>query len=169
MRKIFLFIIFISVALFSEAKLPEQSVVRIGYIDKAEYINSMEEIGKIEDDLVKLKAEYESEYQIMLSNYNEKVKSYLENNKDMTEPLRLARQAEITECESRMNLYRKRYMADIDAKRKVAYEPIILKVDAAIKQVAENLKLTIIFDQATPVYVSADCVNILPDVIKILK
>lgn len=168
MKRVLLFLFFSSI-FFSLFAQSNEGVVRVGYINKAEFVNSMPEIVEIEENLIALQAEYEVEYQMMLTEYNERVKAYLEQQKEMTEPLRLARQAEITERESRMNLYRKRYLTDVEAKRKEAYRPIINKVEAAIKSVAEELQLTIVFDQTTPVYMSSDCVDILPFVIKELN
>ncbi len=144
------------------------STVRIGYINRAAVIDSLPETAEAKQQLQLLTAEYTRQYNEMYNEYSQKVKKYLEEGEDMIEPIRRARQSEITERESRMNIYHKRYTEDIESQRKRLMSPIEQRVDEAIKAVAEKEGIAIIFDQGTPVYMSAQCIDITPEVKKIL-
>ena len=136
------------------------AVVRVGYIDKALFISFMPETQEANAALDKLKADYETELSTMTSAYNDKVRLYLEQKETMSEAIKLARQTEITEAELTIDLYKRRYLADLDAKREAAMTPIYASVDEAIRAVARSLSLTIVFDQSTPLYVSEGCIDI---------
>lgn len=136
------------------------AVVRIGYIDKTLFVNAMPETKEAQAKLDKLKVDYEAEYSQMVEAYNERVRDYLENKATMSEALKLARQTEITEMELTVDLYKRRYLADLDAKRTALMSPIYTAVDSAIRAVARSMSLTIVFDQGTPLYLSEQCVDI---------
>lgn len=76
--------------------------------------------------------------------------------------MRLALQTEITELESRINLYKKRYQNDLSKRRSNFYTPIESRIDEAISQVCSERNIAIVFDKSTPVYVSSQCEDITP-------
>ena len=84
-------------------------VVRIAYINRDSILVAIPQVEAIEKELSQLAKEYEVEFVKMTKEYESKVKSYLERNKQMSEPIKLARQTEITELEARMSMYKKRY------------------------------------------------------------
>ena len=80
----------------------------------------------------------------------------------MSEPIKLARQTEITELEARMSMYKKRYQEELVKQRIALYAPINEYVDKAIRHVCEREQITILFDQGQPLYMSAECVDLTP-------
>ena len=78
----------------------------------------------------------------------------------MSEPIKLARQTEITELEARMNMYKNRYREELDKSRTEKLAPINQLIDEAIRLVCEREHITILFDQAQPLYMSAQCVEL---------
>ena len=169
MKKSILIIVlslFVGVTLYSQDSLSislhNSSVVRIAYINKADILALIPQCVKIEKDLSHLEEEYETEFVVMTKDYERKVKSYLEKNKQMSEPIKLARQTEITELEARMAMYKQRYKEEIEKQRTKSYAPINKLVDDAVRLVCEREKITILFDQAQPIYVSAQCVDLTP-------
>ena len=158
MRKIFLVILsFVAITATSQEST---AVVRIGYIDKALFVSAMPEMKAAQEKLRQLQADYEAEFNSMTDVYNERIRLYLEKDDTMTEAIKLARQTEITELELTIDLYKRRYLADLDFKRHQLETPVYQAVDAAIKAVAQTMGLTIVFDQATPLFVSDQCVDI---------
>lgn len=145
------------------------AVVRIGYIDKQLFINSMPEMQAVQADLQRLKGEYEAEFRSMTEMYNKRVKQYIAQKDDMSEAIMLARQTEITELETTLDLYKRRYLAELEQKRDLLTTPIYDAVNEAIGAVARRLGLTIVFDQGTPLYVSDACVDITDAVGEELK
>ena len=74
----------------------------------------MSEVSQVEAQLSQLNALYTAEYERMTSEYNGKVKDYIAISKSLSEPIKLARQAEITEYEERMAIYKKRYTEELE-------------------------------------------------------
>lgn len=139
-----------------------QDKVIIGYVNRQEVKNVIPEAVQFETEYAKIKEEYEQQFNLLTEQYDEKVMNYLKRKDSFTEALRLALQTEITELESRINLYKKRYQADLSKRRSDFYGPLDEKIDEAISQVSAERKITIVFDKDTPVYVSPSCVDITP-------
>ena len=96
----------LGVTLYSQDNLsilkPNSAVVRIAYINRDSIISLIPQVGTIEKELLKLEDDYKAEFVKMTKEYEGKVKSYLERNKQMSEPIKLARQTEITELEEKI-------------------------------------------------------------------
>ena len=90
----------VGVTLYSQDNLSvSQSnsvVVRIAYINRDSIIAQIPQVETIEKELFKLEEDYKAEFVKMTKEYENKVKLYLERNKQMSEPIKLARQTEIT-------------------------------------------------------------------------
>lgn len=138
--------------------------IRIGYVDRTCLIDSFPALLQAEAELSRMLGEYETEFLFLTQEYNGKVKAYMEGKNSMSEAMKLARRTEITEMESMLNLYKKRYLAELDGKRDELVAPQIRKIDDAIRNVAERYRITILFDKEQPLYMSADCVDITADV-----
>jgi outer membrane protein len=168
MKKSFLIIVLsliVGVTLYSQDSTSvlqsiEPEIVRVAYINRAEVIVSVPQVKTVEKELLKLEEDYKAEFVKMTKEYESKVKSYLERNKQMSEPIKLARQTEITELESRMAMYKKRYQEELDKQRDELYAPINEYLDNAIRRVCEREQITILFDQGQPLYMSAQCVDL---------
>jgi outer membrane protein len=167
MKKIILIIVLsltVGVTLYSQDSLPilqpKSAVVRIAYINRSSIIAVIPQVETIEKLLSQLRKDYEAEFVKMTKEYEGKVKSYLERNKQMSEPIKLARQTEIAELESRMAMYKKRYQEELDKQRDELYAPINEYLDNAIRRVCEREQITILFDQGQPLYMSAQCVDL---------
>ena len=160
MKKTFLIIVlslFVGVTLYSQDSAP---IVRIAYVNRAEIFNSFPQVATIEKELKQLQTEYEAEFVSMTKEYERKVKAYLEKSKQMSEPIKLARQTEITELEARMDMYKKRYNEELEKHRLERFALINQLIDEAIRVVCQREQITILFDQAQPLYMSAQCVEL---------
>ena len=154
----------VGVTLYSQDSYPvlqsNSAVVRIAYINRDSIVLIIPQVATIEKVLFQLKKDYEGEFVKMTKEYEGKVKSYLERNKQMSEPIKLARQTEITEMEARMAMYKKRYQEELDKQRNEMYAPINEYVDNAIRRVCEREHIPILFDQGQPLYMSDQCVDL---------
>lgn len=169
MKKNFLIIVLsllLGVTLYSQDNLsilqPNSAVVRIAYINRDSIISLIPQVGTIEKELLKLEDDYKAEFVKMTKEYESKVKLYLERNKQMSEPIKLARQTEITELEARMSMYKKRYQEELVKQRAELYAPINEYIDNAIRRVCAREQITILFDQGQPLYVSSQCIDLTP-------
>jgi Skp family chaperone for outer membrane proteins len=104
MKKTILIIVLsllVGVTLYSQ---DSTSIVRIAYINRVDVFNSFPQVAAINKELKQLEADYEMEFINMSKEYERKVKAYLERSNQMSEPIKLARQTEITELEARMDM-----------------------------------------------------------------
>lgn len=156
----------VGVTLYSQDTLSvlrsNSMVVRIAYINRDSIVAAVPQVVIIEKELSQLAKDYEVEFVKMTKEYESKVKSYLERNKQMSEPIKLARQTEITELEARMSMYKKRYQEELSKQRVELYAPINEYVDKAICVVCQREQITILFDQGQPIYMSSQCVDLTP-------
>ena len=169
MKKIILVIVLsfmVGVTLYSQDNLSvaqsNSQVVRIAYINRDSIVAAIPQVESIEKELLQLAKEYEVEFVKMTKEYESKVKSYLERNKQMSEPIKLARQTEITELEARMSMYKKRYHEELVKQRVELFTPINEYVDKMICVVCQREQITILFDQGQPIYMSPQCLDLTP-------
>ncbi len=146
-----------------------QDTLRIGYIDFERTLSEMDGYADAQKQWDELAQNYAAEYARMEAEYNGKVKEYVLTAKTLSEPIKLARQAEITECEDRMDLFRQRYTADLERQRTALFEPLRTNLKAAIGQVAKTLGITLVLDSQTPLYTAAPCIDLTADVKQHLK
>lgn len=156
-------------AAYSQDSTMVATVVKIGYIDREAVVSSIEAVKTARQKIVQLQKDYETEFDNMTKKYNQKVKQYLETKNSIPEAVKLARQTEITEMESMMSLYKQRYLADVEARRKEFVAPFYKRVDDAIVTVSKIMNLTIVFNAGQPLYLSPDCVDITPYVDELLQ
>lgn len=155
--------------LMSALALQAQDVLRVAYVDYEHLLTSMPEYVEAMNNLSQLEKNYETEYTRMQTEYNNKVKDYIANGKTLSEPIKLARQAEITECEDRMVIYKKRYTEELDKQKNAYLSPIRQKLSAAIKSVADAQHVSLVLDGVTPIYVAEPCVDLTASVAEFLK
>lgn len=151
------------------AAMLAQDTLRIGYIDFERTLREMDGYAAAQRQLDELAQNYAAEYARMEAEYNGKVKEYVLGGKTLSEPIKLARQAEITECEDRMDLFKQRYTADLERQRTALFEPLRVSLKAAIGQEAEAQGITLVLDGQTPLYTAAPCVDMTVGVKKRLK
>lgn len=147
--------------------LPSHS--NIGVINREAIVRLLPEAQRAEQAIEKSRLEYETEYHRMENDYNEKVRYYVENNKTMSDPLRLARQTEITELEKRMVLFHDRYMEELRLRRERAFAPLYVRVDAAIRLAANNNGIDVVLNPESVVFLSSRVVDLNPLVKQILS
>lgn len=152
--------IIISLIAFAVCFVQAQDTIRIAYIDKQAVIQMMPEKADIDTKLSGMTAQFESEYQRMTNEYNLKVRDYLKENKELSEPIRLARQAEITESEERAAIYKLRYTTELEKQRSTLWAPVMERMQEAIKSVAQENNITVVLDHGTPVYLAPSCMDI---------
>ncbi len=163
-KSILLFLLSAVTCFFATAQNADSVANRIiiGYFNKQEVLNVLPEAVQFEAEYSKIKAEYEEQFNALTEEYDKKVQNFLEKRDNVSNAMRLALQTEITELESRINLYKKRYQNDLSKRRSNFYTPIESRIDEAISQVCSERNIAIVFDKSTPVYVSSQCEDITP-------
>ncbi len=145
------------------------SAVKVAYVDRDSVINSLAVMKNFESDYVVLENEYKMELDIMVRNYNNKVKKYIAAEKTQNVTIRKARQAEITEMELRIDKYKKAYTEALKEFRAASVAPVDSMFVIAVRAVSERDSINIVFDNGTPVYLDDTCVDITGAVIEEMK
>lgn len=146
--------------------LQAQEIFRIGYCNRSLLLSQSKEAQQVEAKLKQMETLYDAEYKRMSNEYNSKIQAYMETGKTLSEPIKLARQAEITEYEERMVLYKQRYTAELSKQQSQLWASINDKITKAIEKVAQEQGVSMVLDQTTPLYISAPCIDLTPFVKK---
>ena len=156
--------LFVGITLYSQEALSSEQqpvVVRIAYINRADILANIPQVATINKELSQLEHDYETEFLKMTKEYENKVKTYLEKNKHMSDPIKLARQTEITELEACMSMYKLRYKEELARQKQEKFAPINQIIDEVIRLVCQREKVTILFDENQyPLYMSEQCIDI---------
>lgn len=146
-----------------------QDTIRIGYADFDKLVAQSDFYAQASARIDDAARGYAEEYARMQNEYNSKVKEYIQSGKTLSEPIKLARQAEITECEDRISLFKQRYNADLERQRGELAAAIQARIRAAAKTIAERRHLTMILDANTPLYLSpAASVDVTTEIAELL-
>jgi outer membrane protein len=126
--------------------------LKIGYVDYVEILNLLPEKGEADRKLEKYARDLESQRREMEQEYTQKLEK-LQAQADTLSPMILQiRAKELQDLESRINAFSQAAQQDIVNKREELYNPIIDKIDAAIKAIAEEGGYKYILDASTILY-----------------
>ena len=121
---------------------------------------------KIDKHIQAVTTEYEKEFKRMQQEYNKKVKDFLKNNEELLDAIKLARQAEITEAEKRLATYKLQYKQQVKHEQDSLNTQLQNNIDNLIKQVAKEMKITVVLDKKNTRYLSPSCIDLFPFVEK---
>ena len=82
------FTLIISLCFLVALQAQEVTSLRIGYLDREAVLLEMPQTKTLYKQIEDQKTLFEKEYAIMQNEYNQKVKSYIENSKSMSEPIK---------------------------------------------------------------------------------
>ena len=152
--------------IFTAIQINAQSY-KFGHIDSQKLLQSLPEST---DAQKKLEAEGKSiqeQLEVMQVEYNNKVNDYVENDKlaatDSKKWSKLVqddKNQEIQNLGKRIQQYQATAQKQIESKKAELFQPILKKVDEAIKTVAKENKFTYIFDLSILLYHSDDSIDI---------
>ena len=162
---VFCVILFACQNAFAQAdstKIVTSNPVKIGFVCRDSLISAHPKVAQVETSLGGLQKDFEKELKRMTSEYNKKVKDYLEKNSTFSKPIKLARQAEITETEKRIAFYKQRFEEVFSKEKDSLMMPIFQEVDSLIKSTSEELNLTVVINKKELLFFSADCIDLQP-------
>jgi outer membrane protein len=130
--------------------------LKLGYINSLELLSLMPEVAVADKEIETFAKSLETQYTVMLKEYETKGAEYEANYKTWTPSLLQSKQRELVDLESRIGEFQQSIQEDIADKREQKYAPILEKADIAIKAVAAEGKYTYIFDASTGSLLFAD-------------
>lgn len=120
--------------------------VKIAIVNTVEVFNAMPEISEVENQLAALNEQYEKEFGVMQEEYNKKFAEYVEQRDSLTENIRLRREQEIQDLETRIQNFVPVAQQEMQRKQQELYTPIQEKLQKAIDAVGEEKGYTYILN-----------------------
>ena len=156
MRKLFLLL----TLMFAITSVNAQ---KYGYLNRDELYKSMPEYDTANVHVEKLRKEYESLLASMQGELSSKTASLKSESTGMSDYVRKTREDEIKNLDVRIQLFSVRATAQLEDSKNQFLQPIITRVDKAIKAVAEEQGFIFVIDGGQMLYTDEKkCTNILP-------
>lgn len=139
------------------------SAQKYGYLNREEVYKSIPEYDSATAQIEKLRKEYENLLASMQGEYSSKTASLNNESANISEYLRQTRQDELQKLGVRIQLFSVRANAQLDENKNQLVQPIITKVNDAIKAVAIEQGFVFVIDGGQMLFTDEKkCINILP-------
>ena len=136
---------------------------KYGYLNKEELYRSIPEYDTATAQIEKLSNEYVNLLASMQGELSSKTASLNNESANISEYLRKTRQEEIKSLDVRIQLFSVKANAQLEDRRNQLLQPIIDRVDKAIKAVAEEQGFIFVMNGGQMLYTDEKkCTNILP-------
>ena len=152
--------VFLSLSNFCNAQAP----LKFGHINSNELFSIMPELKAADSSLAKFKATLDSQYKTMGAEYQAKISDYKAKESSMADPIKEAKQKEITDLEDRIQSFQESAQTSLQKKQEELNAPIIKRAQDAINAVAKEKGYSYIFDsiQGGTLLYAQDSDDILP-------
>lgn len=146
----------------------QMKVNKLGYVNSLELLDAMPEKGPIDEQIEKYATELEASLEKMYVEYQKKVAVLQEGvqNKTIGEVDQEMKAKELGDMEKRITDFQESANEKVSRKRSTLYQPIIEKINAAIKAAAKENGYTYIFDSSAGSILYADEADNLLDLLK---
>lgn len=153
----------ITLFLFSGTAVNAQNF-KFGHINSQELLSIMPERDSAEAIIQKYAMELEGELEIMQVEYRNKLNDYLEKQDNLTPLVKQTKEQELNEFQSRIQEFSNSAQQEIQKQEAQLIQPIIMKAEKAIKDVAKENGFTYIFDlsRGAVIFFSEQSIDILP-------
>lgn len=128
----------------------QEVLLKIGYINSIELLESIPEKVKASKDIEELNQKYKNELTVMQNEYNKKYSDFIADQSSMAESIKLRRMQELYELEKNIDTFLKIAQEDIESQEILLIEPLREKIKNAIKAIGEEHGFTCIYDLANP-------------------
>ncbi len=152
--------------LFTTISISAQNY-KFGHLDSQKLLQSLPESAEAQKKLEAEGKSIQNQIEVMEVEYNNKVNDYIENDKldakdtkKWSALVKTDKEQEIQNLKKRIQQFQMTAQRQIETKKSELFQPILKKVDDAIKSVAKENKFTYIFDLAVLLYHSDDSIDI---------
>jgi len=122
--------------------------VKFAHINSDELIRSMPEYDSAMAKLEKTRKELVNAIEIMQVEFNNKYEAYNKEMKVLTELVRQTKEQELQDMQQRMQEFQTNAQAQLGEQQTALTQPIVTKVDKAIKEVGKEGGFIYVFDVA---------------------
>lgn len=136
---------------------------KYGYLNKEELYRAMPEYDSAFMKVEKIRSEFENQLAAMQNEFSSKTSSLNNERDNISEFLRKNRQEELNNLEVRIQLFSVKANSQLEQRKNQFLQPVIDKVDNAIKAVAGEQGFIFVIDGEQLLYANdKKCTNILP-------
>ena len=163
MKRIVLSLLFIAF-LFPAVSNSQTDALKFGHINVSELMGMMPERDTIRQELQNYQQMLQNEIQTLQQEYTSKLQSYQENQQDYSDLVRRSKERELQDMQQRIQEFQSTAQQDFQQKQQELLQPLMQKIDNAIKQVGEDHGYIYIFDTSAGavVYKSNQSEDVLP-------
>jgi outer membrane protein len=143
--------------------------LKVGYYNRVNLIQSMPEYTEATKKLDQLSQDYEKEVLLIQEEYNKKGSEYIAGRDTMPEAIRLRRESEIQDLQSRLQSFVEDSRTNLSKQQQDLLNPITRKVDVAVQAVGKENTFLLIFDTSAKADLSYFSVDKCVDVTNLLR
>ena len=149
------------VLVFSMIATTAVNAQKFAHIDSKAIIELMPETKEAKTTIEKEAKKLEEQLQVMSVEYNNKYNAYIENQnldpkaeEKWTDAIRADKESEIMQLQERIQKFQESAQPSIQQKQAELYEPILSKLDLAIKKIANEGNYIYVFDKNSVLYIN---------------
>ncbi|MFA6872385.1 MAG: OmpH family outer membrane protein [Bacteroidaceae bacterium] len=141
--------------------------LKLGHFKSSEVLKTMPEFAQAQEAMKKAAATHDEEYKRIVAEYQKNLDEFTAA-KDLPDNIKDRRQKELQDMGQKIQDYQQFAQQDLEATQKKLMEPLITKINTAIKSVGDAEGMTYIFDLSNTEipYVSATTAIDLTEKIK---
>lgn len=137
--------------------------VKFGYINKDELLKAMPNYDSATVQIEKLRTEFENQLATMQNELSSKTTALNDEGKNLSDFLRKTKEDELKNLNIRIQLFQVKASQLLNDKNTELLQPLIVKADNAIKDVAKEQGFTFVLDGGPLLYSDEKkCINIMP-------
>ncbi len=142
----------------------QTSELKFGHINVQELMSMMPERDSIRQELQDYQNMLRNEIQTLQKEYTNKLQKYQENQGSYSQLVKQSKQRELQDMQQRIQEFQSTAQQDFQQKQQELLQPLMSKIDSAIREVGEKHGYIYIFDTSAGavVYKSQQSENVMP-------
>lgn len=132
---------------------------KIAFVNTVEIFNAMPERNEVELQMAALNEQYEKEFKVMQDEYEKKFSEYVEQRDSLTDNIRLRREQEIQDLETRIQNFVPVAQQEMQKRQGELFTPLQEKLQKAIDAVGEEKGYTYIMNPQVFLYTGSNAVD----------
>src|SRR6056297_2210676 len=163
MKRIVLSLLLIAF-IFPAVSNAQTNNLKFGHINVSELMGMMPERDTIRQQLQDYQRMLQNEIQTLQQEYSQKLQSYQENQADFSDLVRRSKERELQDMQQRIQEFQSTAQQDFQQKQQELMQPLMTRIDSAIKAVGQDNGFIYIFDTSAGavVYKSQQSQDVMP-------
>jgi len=153
---------FVALMFFISQAVNAQAKQKFGHVDSQELLKIMPEREAAQKALQKEATDMESELQTMQAEFESKYKTYLSKKDSLSPMIKETKETELQDMQTRIESFRGTAQQTLQKREGELLQPIIDKIQKAIKDVGEENSFLYIYDVSVLLFYSKESQDIMP-------